>query len=383
MRVRRALGSLGLALVASILSLAVAELVLGLTVPASNLRTTAGLNIYESDAELGYRLRPDVFRRVPWLGRDITIVTDRLGHRIPEGDPLARAGEAREGQAPGGAPVLVVAGDSYTFGNEVLAEETFVQLLGLAMNRRPVNLGVGGYSLDQSARMLGRYLTGAAPDLQALLVVYVGNDLEWGAAPRSPGVDLNGYLTRPSSSSSPDIVAELRMWVTIHSRLAFLAQKVWRSLTAERAAPVPTPGGPAPSRAEPTTQRWIYDPTRYTEESLVGHRAVLESLRTEALRAGVPVTVVLMPEPDQVHGALSDVPNRAMQELLAEIGLPVIDLLPLMRSAASTGHEPLYHPPPLGHLSPAGHRVVASLLAERVAGVPPRDSLGASGGLSP
>jgi hypothetical protein len=374
MRIGGALGSFALASAAATLSLAAAELVLALTVPASNLRTTAGLNIYQADDELGYRLQPDVLRRFPWLGRDITIVTDRLGHRVPERDPLqgeAGAGAAREVDTPaGGTPTLVVAGDSYVFGNEVQAEETFVWLLGSALGARPVNLGVGGYSLDQSAHALERYLTGADSNLQALLVVYLGNDLEWGAAPTPPGVDLNGYLTRPSSSSSPGIVAQLRTWVTIHSRVAFLAQKAHRALTAERAAPGDAPA-PAPGPAA-VIQRWIYDETRYTDESLAGHRAVLEALRTVTLRDGVPLTIVLMPEPGQVQGSLGDVPNRAMHALLAEMGLPVIDLLPSMRAAASNGQAALYHPPPLGHLSVDGHRVVASVLAERLTGPPAR-----------
>ena len=147
MRIQKGLGNATLAILATCVALLAAEVGLALFGPESNLRTTAGLNIYASDRELGYRLKSNVFRRVPWLGREVTIVTDAEGHRIPDRDEPVRTG-----------PGLIVAGDSYVFGNEVMAEETFTWLLGTRLGLSPVNLGVGVYSLDQSARALSRYL---------------------------------------------------------------------------------------------------------------------------------------------------------------------------------------------------------------------------------
>src|SRR5262249_47107455 len=82
---------------------------------------------------------------------------------------------------------------------------------------------------------------------------------------------------------------------------------------------------------------------------------------------GVPVTVVIMPEKDQVYGSLSDLPNRMFSAMLADLEMPAIDLLPKMRSIAAV-RPPLWHDVVQGHLSPEGHRFVAGILSEWLKG---------------
>ena len=78
------------------------------------------------------------------------------------------------------------------------------------------------------------------------------------------------------------------------------------------------------------------------------------------------LTVVIMPERDQVYGSLGDRPNRTLSPLLSDLGMTVLDLLPGMRRAAAEGAG-LWHDIPQGHLSVDGHRWVARVLMTRLA----------------
>jgi hypothetical protein len=72
-----------------------------------------------------------------------------------------------------------------------------------------------------------------------------------------------------------------------------------------------------------------------------------------------------MPERDQVYGSLSDLPNRMLSLILSDLGMPVLDLLPKMRSAAAE-RPPLWNDVAEGHLSPEGHRFVAEILMDQL-----------------
>jgi hypothetical protein len=90
--------------------------------------------------------------------------------------------------------------------------------------------------------------------------------------------------------------------------------------------------------------------------------------------------VVIMPERAQVYGPLSDLPNRMLSSMLTELGMPVIDLLPKMRNSA-VGRPLFWNDIVQGHLSPEGHRFVAEVLMDQLAGPPKRPA--ASAGLFP
>lgn len=273
------LGSLAIAIFAVIVTVLVCEAALRLIRPHDNVHRTATLGIYAADAELGWVLRPNLRHTRDWIGRSVTILTDQHGQRIAEGEA-----EPAEGTK------IVFAGDSFVFGNEVNAEETFVHLIGKAAgpSRDAVNLGVGAYFLSQECLSLRRYLARDVSVAGAFLGLYIGNDLEAGRyPPATMGLDGNGYL-RPRAGT--DLDAALRP---------------------------------------------------------------------------LPITVVLIPEYDQVYGPLGDLPNRMMASALAELGMPVVDLLPRMRSAAAGGAS-LYNEVVGGHLSLQGHRLVAEILSEHL-----------------
>ena len=331
-----------LALASVVVALLACELVLR-ALPDDNARTTATLGVYANDPELRWVLKPDYRASRSWGGREVVIRTDHDGHRIADHEATAAIHDA-----------IAVGGDSYVYGNEVNADETFVHLVGRALGqgRITINLGVGGYSLAQECLALRRYLRAHSPIRHAFLVIYIGNDVEWGAdSGHDISVTEDGFLIdMPRYGWTP-----AEYYLVVHSKLAFQIHKALHVVRTRWSAPVATPA----SRRGP--YRWIYDPRAFTVDRIAAHERVIAALRDDARDAGVPLTVVLMPEDGQVYGSLSDLPNRMLAAMVSRLGLPVIDLLPAMREAAPN-RPPLYHQFTSGHLSPAGHRVVAKVL---------------------
>jgi hypothetical protein len=281
----------------------------------------------------------------------VVIRTDADGHRIPAARAL-NPDAVRLDAAP-----IVFAGDSYVFGNEVNAEETFVYLVEESLSsRRVVNIGVGGYFLSQTCRALQRYITQRGEVGRAFLVIYIGNDIEHGAyPPELTRVDRYGYLR--TSTERGMWIANVRSFAVRHSRLMFYLGAAWHVLSA---ASTDTASDPSDTGA-----RWIYDRHAFTRDRLDPHGHVLAELRDHARSRGVPVTVVLMPEKGQVYGSLSDLPNQMLLSMIDDLGMPVIDLLPAMRGVAAERPH-LWNDGVQGHLSPEGHRFVADILIDHL-----------------
>jgi hypothetical protein len=341
------LKSVAIVLASLLVALLACEGVLRLLRSGDNVYTTATLGTFASDPELTWVNKPGLRVSREWGGRHVLIRTDGQGRRVP--DALAYRADTE----PVDAGLIVFAGDSYVFGNEVNAEETFVHLTGQSSPpRRVVNLGVGGYSLGQTCGALLRFMGNGARIGRAYLAVYLGNDIEYGASQsRTLRVDRYGYLR--DNSTGALWVANARSFAVRHSRLVFYLGVAWQRLSSGLRS-----GG---SGATQPADRWIYDAKLFTRERLDDHRHVLASLRDAARAQSVPVTVVLIPEKDQVYGSLSDLPNRMMSAMLTDLGMPVIDLLPAMRAARD---RPLWNEGIQAHLSPEGHRLVAAILRD-------------------
>ena len=123
--------------------------------------------------------------------------------------------------------------------------------------------------------------------------------------------------------------------------------------------------------------RWLYDEKAWAPGALDSHRQSLVRLLAVTRAANVPLTVLLLPERDQVFGPLSDLPNRRLVALLHALEIPALDLLPALRSGAVSDPN-LYHDSPAGHLSPPGHALVARVVSAHLSAVlvprkPPRE----------
>ena len=213
------------------------EIALRVLRPGDNVHTTATLGLMAPDPELVWVLRPGVRKVRNWAGRKALIRTDHEGRRVPDRP------------SPVGSTPIVFAGDSYVFGNEAQAEETFVHLVGDATGHGSVNLGVPGYTLGQGCGALRRFLAARPGAAHAFLAIYVGNDLETGPYPAAGHfVDDRGYLRRSSGRWD-----DLHSFAVRHSRLAFYGQIAYERL---RRLSAPPDAGTAPMASN---SRWIYD----------------------------------------------------------------------------------------------------------------------------
>jgi hypothetical protein len=337
------LRALTLSLASFAAALLLSEALLRLFPPEQNIHATATLGIYAPDPELRWTHKRNFRRLRDWAGRTIIIRTDANGYRIPDGEI-----------PPVGAGRIAFTGDSYVFGNEVDAEETFVHLVGKTSGMTTVNLGVGGYFLSQECLALRRFMAQAPRVDHAFLVIFIGNDIEAGAYPHRLYVDAGGYLR----GTTPGRWGEVWSFAMSRSRLVFYGHMAWQRIVT------PTPATQK-TGASVMKRNWLYDEARFTRDRLKEHRRVLAELRDDARARRVPLTVVILPERYQVYGPLSDLPNRMLSSMLAELGLPVIDLLPEMRKVAAA-RPLLWNDIFQGHLSVEGHRFVTEVLIDRL-----------------
>jgi len=118
--------------------------------------------LHRNDAELGFAPIPgasglQLFPR----GVSIPVRYDENGFRVP----VAPSDEAGRGGA-----VLLALGCSFTYGEAILAEETFALKVGRGLGATVKNAGVFGYGLPQMLTQAKRLVPGIKPDY--LLVQY-------------------------------------------------------------------------------------------------------------------------------------------------------------------------------------------------------------------
>jgi lysophospholipase L1-like esterase len=270
--------------------------------------------------------------------------TDEHGRRVPL-RPL--------GAAPAPAPRLAFLGDSFTFGTGVDYRVSFVGRLAAGLRDRldVINAAVPGYGPREYRLQLEDLL--ASPDAPAAvaLVVYAGNDV-WDAM-----VDKDIW---PEEGGVED-VSSLRAQLHVHSHLYRLASNTYHRLW-ER-----SPYFIHDSRAlmEPAT--WD---TPHVAEGYRRARAELAAIAAKCRAAGVALFVGILPPTAAVDAHAGrpsaadrdldySLPVRRFSEALAELEVEHLDLTPALARRPARESFLAFD----GHLSPAGHAVVAEALA--------------------
>ncbi len=290
-----------------------------------------------------HRAKDAFGRHDPWLGWDAAYDE----HRVRGGIPASF----------GSGLTAVAVGDSFVFGNEVAAHENFPALLQAAGNGLDVlNMGVPGYGLDQSFLKYVRYGARHNPDI-VLFGIYVPDYeravLRFTAAAK-PRFEPGGTGMRVANRPVPDPAAA---YARIQTRLA--AQ--WR---------LPTLLGDAFAALATDDAAFFYAGDRIT-------RHVLTSLKS-GLQPGQRLLVIHFPrgesftDPDPFYRAMSE----RLMAAYRETGVTVLDL-----SAAFLAEAPreqvaerfyvIRESGSIGHLNPAGHRLVARAISQAL-GLTPR-----------
>lgn len=295
-----------------------------------------------------------------------------------------RSPEYEVRKEPGTLRVVVI-GDSFAFASggvpfpyhfpSVIERELAAQL---EQKVEVINLGVAAVGPQFELRMFQVEGTRLAPD-RIVLTFFIGNDF------------TDDYQHEPiaGASRSPSV------WLAHRSLLFRVARNLVRLSGSVESGAVESIGsefaqesaGSSPAAAEPNGQRGGYEleayrdaydpmtPTFVEEEFLAmeGRRmaiclrsgekrfkyllaqtlATLEAFHSEAQAAGIPMTVVLIPDEFQVDDALAarvleaaghdarefiyDLPQRELVRELDAIGVDTLDLLPDFRAKADSG----------------------------------------------
>ena len=345
---RPLLANLTLLAATLLICLLLLELTLRLFDRGDNIRITAKLTTFTPHPQADFALKPNILLATYWNGRKIYIKTNPAGRRIPIAPDFA---EQR------GNPQLICAGDSYVFGNEENAADTFVHLLRQSLDVDTINLGTGSYSTTQSLARLQEYIAANPTHLprRVLLFFFLGNDFHDNIRP--PGaiaVDPDGRL-HGEGDSATDLLRRVVFkshalsFIILRLRIAYLNFQYHR---------------------QGSMYAHIYTPQFYTDQIVDSSRRALTQFRDFCAAQNLDLVIVLIPDKDQVYKDFPDpkartLPNETATSILRDLQVAHIDLLPHMLNYE--GEEFLYNMTPAGHLSRQGHRLATQVVAAELA----------------
>lgn len=304
----------------------------------------------EHDPLLGWVNRPNVtIADMYGAGRALTINGQRLRSRV-EFAPRAAAGKTR----------ALCSGDSFTLGNGVSDDDTWCAILGQMEPRlETMNMGQGGYGLDQIYLAYGRDGVKLAHDIH--LLAFVTEDIV-----RMRLDDFLGY-PKPRLALRDNELVPLNVPVPQPNPLLTFYNLKLRRLDSLATVRVARRLFGAPM----TTPRATADDPQL--------RAVLAAMVRNLARddhAALRVLVYL-PMLSDYLGKDSNAWAAFLAEAARENGLPFINLIDAFRTLPPDEIEALYigpddsdHIDTPGHLNERGNQLAARFLLERLRALP-------------
>ncbi len=274
-------------------------------------------NNFIVDPKTGWRMRPN---------HSFVWVTERQPHTYRSNSQGFRSNADFNSKDPRHKIALV--GDSYTFGAGADYENTFGALLERSEPGRVVwNFAMPGFGVDQVWLSARNQALPAKPDL--LIVGLVNADFERSQVPfrRAEGFAkptfrlASGHLVERTAEQPPNPAVQ---YLDEFSHLWALPLKAMRWVGTRF----------------PVGEYWNLN------------RAILDALRDDEQREGVPVLFVYIP----IKGLR---PFPALHQYLLRTGANYIDLADLPNPPPASIYLPLD-----GHLSAEGHRFVSDLIQQ-------------------
>jgi len=349
------------------------------------------------DPVLGYRHRPD---QALW-------VSDEGGEfrawftTNPQGDPDRK----RSLEKGGGVYRIAVVGDSMVEAAQVAREERFTELLERSLSETsglPVevlNFGASGYSTAQEWLYYREHVRSFRPDL-VLLFFLPGNDIKNNSfhleverscrSEASPFFRLGqgGVLELENEGFFDRVQARFeetgaRRSLGERVRLLGLAQRAYAairsgSLGGEKVAM------PEQDACQTRATLELFDPRLQARDegwlqAWALTAALLEQFAQDAARDGAAFLVAVATGPWEIQPETRryvleiedqerydwELPHRMAAELLADLGLPHVLLLPELKALAGESGKEI-HFRYNGHYTPYGHRLVAEALLPEV-----------------
>ena len=333
----------------------------GLRTWGSSEAAPAFQGLFTGDPLIGYRLNPGARTRFSTSEFATDIAINQAGVRDDE--EIGAKGEHERR--------IAILGDSLVLSVQVPFATTFTEQLERLLNGsdstgvpsyRVINAGVQGFGPVEELLFFRRAVRQMQPDV-VMVTVFVGNDAEeaLSSQPKLSGGRGTAQALRDS------VVTRLRRVVRRSMVLQVLRLRVLAATERFR-----TTSGPP----EPPLQTYASHPAPRIAEGIARTREVVAQIASEAREAGARTGIILMPARFQIddtdYGHLRDIVAQSGGELLRDaaterfteglrdLGLPMIDLLPVLRHAKDGPN--LFFQENV-HLTPRGHAVVAQALA--------------------
>lgn len=320
--------------------------------------STTFQSLFMDDPEVGIRLRPGARIRYSTVEFSAEIAINAQGVRDDEPIGPKAANERR----------IVVLGDSLVFSVQVDHAQTFCELLEQQLNAaggperwRVINAGVQGYGPVDDWFFFDRVAAAFDPDV-VLIAAFVGNDAVE-AADGGPSIEA-GRPLRTAEPAARQIRRIVRSSVVLQLVRLRYDQLKARFVTG-------TPERPLAS--------YLTDPPPFVQRGLDVSRAAFGKIADRAKGVGARTGIVLVParfqtdDTDYGHlkraveeaGGVLDrnSASRRFDEALQPLGLPMIDLQPVL--FAEPDRQGLFFQRTV-HLTPRGHQVVARTLFDFV-----------------
>ena len=311
------------------------------------------------DRPVAERLHTRFDPEIGWVGAANVLIPDMYGPGISvqTNERGFRSERPREPMGAAGFDRIICAGDSFTFGYGVSNADTWCALLEEQGNRRvrTVNMGLGGFGLDQTYLWYRR----EAPTIPHALtiVALVFEDLERMMSDDFLGYGKpimrvrNGRLT-VDNVPVPESTIGRRLAPAIAFARGFKSFELLSSLLRRfRSSPGPASAG--------------------AEEMLALSAEVMEAIRDESARHGsVPVFVYLPTEADYRPGS-RDLARQRLSVESARLGVTFIDLVPALRRLSIRDMATMFIPPGVmeyayaaGHYTVRGNRFVRDAIID-------------------
>jgi lysophospholipase L1-like esterase len=319
--------------------------------------------LFMQDPRVGHRLRPGATTRYTTPEFSTRITINEQGVRDDASIGPKAANETR----------IVILGDSLVLSVQVELQQTFAKELERGLQAampsrtwRVINAGVQGYGPVDEWLFYRHVVAAFDPDL-VLVMAFVGNDAVE-AHDKASWIDTGG---RPAGDVAE--IAATRMRRLVRSSMVLQGARLRSDQLKARFE------GPGTER--PLTS-YLAEPPADVVDGLAQTRRAFGLIAEAASARGARTALVLMPARFQTDDAdygrlraivaeaggalVRDAATDRFREALAPLGLPMLDLLPVLQ--AEPNRVELFFQRNV-HLTPRGHRVVGQALTPFVARV--------------
>lgn len=295
----------------------------------------------------GRRLQPNLdvtIKRHALSGRTIRLRTNQHGFRGPE------TGDKQ------GFRILFL-GDSITFADYLPEEETFVSLVEAMALRdglvwQTINAGVG--AIDTRTELAILIEQGLALEPDTVVLCHYLNDFQ--PSPVVLPTDIPPFIRHSRLASMLWLTTTAKARARQQAESMTEAEKEFRAALARdytlKGQPIP----PVQSEA----LKWFGDwGGAWSPKAWALTKPHLEQLADLAIRHGFTLRVVSFPAAPQVYlDPVDDAPQRQLKDICAARNIPVLDLLPVLRTERT--RAPLFYDQ--CHHTPEGSRLAAEAI---------------------